>query len=121
MAVVTELETFIQKFRQLWKSGHDARLEVETKAGKASVALHLRLGDAPEPIHGNQQRTFSSRTRNTSARDRRRARLAEARDINENMSEEMRNATEEVETKHGDVEEISVDGNIGTGEASSGD
>ena len=59
MAVVTELDSFIIKFRQLWKSGHDARLQVETKAGKADVALHLQLGSEPSLDLGHCQSQWS--------------------------------------------------------------
>ena len=72
MAVITELDSFILKFRQLWKSGHNARLEVETKAGKANVALHLQLGSEPGLDLGHGQRSQFTRTRHSPARERRR-------------------------------------------------
>ena len=61
------------------------------------------------------------RTQNTSARDRRRARRAEARDKNENMSEVKLLATEKVKTELDNVEEVNVVENIGAEEASSDD
>ena len=82
MAVVTELDSFILKFRQLWKSGHDARLEVETKSGKACVALHLQLGDEPGPNHGHGQKSSFTRARHSPARERRRLRREETRHSN---------------------------------------
>ena len=74
-----ELDTFVQKFRNLWNSGLDARLNMECHAGQAWVGLHLRLGHAPGPLH---QSTIpkSSRNRDTPSRRRRRARRAVARE-----------------------------------------
>ena len=71
-----ELDTFIQKFRNLWNSGLDARLNMESHAG-----LHLRLGPGPGPPH--QVQTVlpkTSRNRDNPSRQRRRARRAAARE-----------------------------------------
>ena len=74
MAAMTELGTFLLKFKQLWKSGLDAYLELESKAGQAWVGLHLRLGDERGgPIHGPSQ---FSKPKSSPARDRRRKRRA---------------------------------------------
>ena len=51
MATMCELDTFVSKFKQLWRSGHDAHLDVESKAGKAWVGIRLCLGDDPGPLH----------------------------------------------------------------------
>jgi len=42
---ISELETFIIKFKQLWFCGLDAHLDVNPQAGQAWVGLHL--GEAP--------------------------------------------------------------------------
>ena len=47
MSTTTELETFIQKFYQLWKAGLSAHLDLDCHAGVASVGLRLRLGHPP--------------------------------------------------------------------------
>ena len=52
MAGLIELNTFVGKFVRLWQSGSDARLKIESKAGKASVTLQLDLG---YPHHPPQQ------------------------------------------------------------------
>jgi hypothetical protein len=78
---VTELDTFIQKFYQLWNAGHTAHLDVDTHAGKAWVGLRVQLGHAPGPLHHQphplfvqpQKKTFSP------SRERHRARRAAAR------------------------------------------
>ena len=50
--VMTELDTFLQTFRKLWKYGLDGHLYVECKAGPAWLGLHLPLGNSPGPVHG---------------------------------------------------------------------
>ena len=49
--VVTELDTFVSKFYQLWKSGLTAHLDLDTRAGNAWVGLRVQLGQAPGPQH----------------------------------------------------------------------
>ena len=107
---VTELDTFIQKFYQLWNAGQTAHLDVDTHAGKAWVGLRVQLGQAPGPLH---QHPHTKKTVSPSSH-RRRARRAAARltaeeAVNEEPSEET--ATEEeatvinVETDNASVEE----------------
>ena len=48
---VTELDTFLHKFHQLWSAGHSAHLNLETHAGKAWVGLHVQLGHVPGHLH----------------------------------------------------------------------
>ena len=73
-----ELNSFIFKFNQLWHSGMSAHLDLDTHAGEAWVGLRVRLGQAPFP----PQEAFSNlpRTRDSPARQRRRARRATARE-----------------------------------------
>ena len=47
---VPELETFVDKFRRLWKAGRDAHLDLESHAGQAWVGLRVRLGHEPGPL-----------------------------------------------------------------------
>ena len=51
----SELDSFVQKFKQLWHSGVDAHLDLHTHAGQAWVHLHVRLGQAPGPLHLHPQ------------------------------------------------------------------
>ena len=78
MATISELDSFVLKFKQLWKSGHDAHLDVESKAGKAWVSIRLCLADEPGPLHQpfNLAKTISS------SRERRRIRRQVARKEN---------------------------------------
>ena len=48
---VTELDTFIDKFKYLWNAGLEAHLDIDTQAGQAWVGLRLRLGHPPGPHH----------------------------------------------------------------------
>ena len=69
-----ELDSFVLKFKQLWRSGQSAHLDIDTCAGQAWVGLRVRLGQA--------QAVPSSlrRTRDGPARQRRRARRADAKE-----------------------------------------
>ena len=71
MATISELDTFILKFKQLWKSGHDAHLDLEAKAGKAWVGIRLCLADEPGPLY---QPPFNPSKMNSRSRERRRER-----------------------------------------------
>ena len=45
---VTELDSFVQKFQQLWNAGLNAHLDRDTRGGYAWVSLHLHH---PQPVH----------------------------------------------------------------------
>ena len=47
MAGVNELDSFVRKFKILWKSGCDAKLHVHSEAGHAFVTLSVGLGQVP--------------------------------------------------------------------------
>ena len=75
---VKELDSFIYKFYQLWNSGVNAHLDIDTHAGEAWVGLRVRLGHAPFPHHVNQ---FDlPRNRDSPSRQRRRVRRAAERE-----------------------------------------
>ena len=44
MAVMEEIDSFVKKFVCLWSKGIEAKLFMETKAGKASINLRADLG-----------------------------------------------------------------------------
>ena len=44
---VNELDSFVQKFNQLWKAGFTAHLDLDTHAGNAWVGLRVQLGPVP--------------------------------------------------------------------------
>ena len=76
---VTELDTFIQTFHQLWNSSQTAHLDLDTCAGKAWVGLRVQLGHDPGPPHHQLHHPpfhQHSRQRDSPSRMRRRARRA---------------------------------------------
>ena len=48
---ITELDTFVKKFPQLWNDGVTAHLDLDTHAGDAWVGFRVRLGPVPVPLH----------------------------------------------------------------------
>ena len=42
-----DLDSFFMKFKQLWREGLDAHLDLETHAGNAWVGLKLNFGQHP--------------------------------------------------------------------------
>ena len=52
---VTELQSFLLKFHQLWEAGVTAHLDLDTHAGQAWVGLRAQLGKVPGPLHQHQQ------------------------------------------------------------------
>ena len=72
----SEIDSFILKFKSLLQAGRNASLTVKAEAGKASVSLHVNLGDVLPPEFLQQHRHGS---RNGPARQRRRERRATAR------------------------------------------
>ena len=76
---IKELDSFIGKLKQLWQSGEDAHLHVETPAGEAWVSLHVKLGHGQDHHHQHSVQPHLPRNRNGPSRQRRRARRAAAR------------------------------------------
>ena len=75
-----ELNSFILKFKHLWRSGQDAHLDMECHAGQAWVGIRVQLGQEA----GLQ----IPKSRNTPSRQRRRARRAAARGEQDQHAEE---------------------------------
>ena len=46
-----ELDSFVKKFVSLWRSGCEANLQVQSRAGNAYVNLQLGLGQADVHVH----------------------------------------------------------------------
>ena len=74
--LLTELDTFVHKFQQLWNAGYDAHLDLDTHAGLAWVCLRVQLGHVPGPLHHHVPPPFYTNWRKTESpsRQRRRAR-----------------------------------------------
>ena len=76
--VVKEIDSFIQKFHQLWSAGVSAHLDLDTHAGEAWVGLRVQLGPAPGHLHHNvRPQPFQKHA--SPSRQRRRARREAAR------------------------------------------
>ena len=88
-----ELDNFVFKFKELWKSDIDAHLDHECHAGQAWIGIRVRLGHAPGP------HILPRRTRDGPIRQRRLARRAAAREVNE--AEEANDRKEENEPAKG--------------------
>lgn len=99
---MSELDSFILKFKHLWKTGHDAHLDIEAKAGKAWVGIRLCLADEPGPLHQpvNLPKTISR------SRDRRRKRREAEREENiktESATEKVAAVTDTIEEKSNEI------------------
>ena len=79
--VVKELDSFMQKFHQLWSAGVSAHLDLDTHAGRAWVGLRVQLGHAPSSLHHNLPHHFPppSQKHASPSRQRRRGRREAAR------------------------------------------
>ena len=73
----------MEKFKELWKNGHGAHLDIDCYAGQASVGLRVRLGQVPGPLHHQDDFYQQKRTKDSPCRQRRRAKRAAARQQNE--------------------------------------
>ena len=98
----TELDIFIGKFKQIWKSGQSAHLHIETNDGQAWVGLRVHLGQAPGPLHQGPHQQVRRRTRDGPSCQRRRAKRAAEREAGkatntEEVSEGERTFCEDVE------------------------
>jgi hypothetical protein len=71
---VTELDSFVQKFQQLWKAGVTAHLDVDCHAGKAWVGLRVQLGHVPGPVQHQVHRPSHQRPHRGPAYQRRQER-----------------------------------------------
>ena len=92
---VTELDTFIEKFKSLWNAGLEAHLDVDTQAGQAWVGLRLRLGHPPGPHH----QLPPNFQRNSPSRQRRREKRAAARQESARLSNAEKAPIEETSEK----------------------
>ena len=93
---VSELETFVKKFHQLWSAGHSAHLDIDSHAGRAWVGLRVQLGHDPGPLHPPYPQPVYRRP-DSPSRQRRRDRHAAARKAEEASKEENAGETDPTE------------------------
>ena len=81
---MAEIESFLVKFQNLWRSGCDATLTVDAHAGQASVSLKVGLGKAPFlkpapfPFRSQKNQNGPSRQRRRAKREAFRLNAVEA-------------------------------------------
>eukprot|EP00092_Neocalanus_flemingeri_P078449 GFUD01097580.1.p1 GENE.GFUD01097580.1~~GFUD01097580.1.p1 ORF type:complete len:227 (-),score=45.55 GFUD01097580.1:81-761(-) len=77
---VAKLDSFVQKFQQLWNAGFIAHLDLESCAGNAWVGLRLQLGHTQHPHHHRVPHSSTQVLKKVESpsRQRRRARRAAA-------------------------------------------
>ena len=103
-----EIDSFIRKFKDLWKCGFDAHLDVDTHAGQAWVVLRVGLG-----VHGHHQAKIIG-TSDSPCRHCRRARREVARKVK--AEEANHESNELVSEENLDEKDISImDDNMETG------
>ena len=103
----SELEFFVNKFKQLWKDGLGAHLDVDTYDGQAWVGLRVRLGhaaDSPLQVHPPVK---DQRPRNSPSRQRRSARRAAAKKHKEAETASDDIVNQEIETPDNEAEKAS--------------
>ena len=104
MAGESELDSFVRKFKSLWKSGRDAKLHVQTEAG--NVTLSVGLGQVPPGHHLHAVHPRGGGP----ARQRRR----ERREAERHASEESVDVAENVKTSHAEEKEDVTENGIDT-------
>ena len=57
-----EINSFVTKFKQLWKAGLSAHLDMNSNAGQAWIGIRIQLGGDSKPKFG-QDKKYSSRER----------------------------------------------------------
>ena len=83
MVALSEIDSFIWKFKQLLYSGRNAHLDIKSELGKAIVHLNAEVD---VNVHQEQHR---AQPRNGPARQRRREKRAVARDAAENETHQL--------------------------------
>ena len=95
---VSEIDSFVNKFKYLWHAGFNATLKVDTNAGQAWVSLQVGLGHPFPPLHLPQHGRHVQRRRGPAQQRRREKREADRKAAdNEENHEVVRDPTEEVE------------------------
>ena len=54
-----EIDGFIEHFKLLWRTGHDAKLNIETRLGEAFITLNCKVGRVAPPLSPSP--SFASR------------------------------------------------------------
>ena len=60
--VVSEIDSFVKKFKLLWSAGYEASLNLESKLGEVNVTLNCKVGRTIPPPSSR----FTSKYKNPS-------------------------------------------------------
>ena len=102
-----ETTSLVNKFKSLWLSGIDAKLEFETRAGQAWGSLHVFLGEHPHQVHQGPPQHQHHRKNDSPCKRRRRERREAARlEANDNnkVTEKATESAEEVSKEKVNIE-----------------
>ena len=68
-----QVNSFVQKFRDLWREGHSAHLDIDCHGGEAWLGLRLRLGQQLHRGSDSEHRRGASYSRHMERRAAQRA------------------------------------------------
>ena len=106
---ITELDTFVKKFHQLWNYGITAHLDLDMHAGDVWVGLRVPLGQVPGPLHRVHSFHQEVPIKESPSRQRRRARRAAVRQASTtNTARQASTSNTEVVEAEGVVEETTL-------------
>jgi hypothetical protein len=110
-----EIDGFNQKLRNLWQTGLDAHLDIDTHGGQAWVGLRVRLGVSPGPhdeVHQAEQsatRTQDSPRQFEAAKAIQKAVVTDSGIVSsENDADQEKSESESIEISYEKVEEAIV-------------
>ena len=112
MAGLSDVNSFVGKFLNLWQSGRDASLHLKTCDGKATINLQLGLGQVPPPPFSQPPPRHVPAGPSRQRRTQRRAlarEQAEQAQAKTNVEEVAENANEEVGKDESESAEIATD------------
>ena len=101
--VVTELDSFFQRFHQLWNAGLNAHVNLDAHAGNACVNLHHQLGHHPVPTFVPGWSCICRREKRAAARKNAEEASKAAKILKQNA-----NKTKKAETKGDSTVEIVI-------------
>ena len=81
-----EMDSFLLKFKNLWKYGKNANLTIKSCAGKAEIVLSVELGEPDQPQQQLYQRSRNGQAWQRRCEKRTATREAAATDDAENVA-----------------------------------
>ena len=113
MAGLGQINSFVGKFINLWQSGLDASIQIQTSAGKAQETLQAGLGEAPPSVHhAPPQPSVPGLARLRRRQRRADARIAAEEADQQDEAEQARQNLEAVQAEHERVAEEFVQDDV---------